>query len=776
MLNCPFNHWDDPRLVYKNGEAKVEVKIESPSSKKDKEKLLPQVEFDPNKTTHDEVWGLIDEKYGKSPYQQLITDYVNGVMASGPEGFKEALIKGSTERYGKFYEKTKVAFMTETDELKDKFDDAVDDIKDHVGDQLDMLKSGMEGAKKQVEFTAATPSPSNEKAVENHFDDYLDSLNARYFNTDVNFGTDVTEIQVPIVGAMVPKGLSAAAYRSKADDFKGKMEDWVEAKLEWMLKNKKTSKQDLDKFKKEIEARYKRYSTIKDKNSAIISGADLIELEKQANPPIDAIGKVLDGSSESVIARLELIQMMNPDAWEETVDRARKNIMAGIVNNGSEAQFVKEMKKYGPVEDFGDAEDLLEEKLEELSKADVRATLDFIQKFNQEIHSDVLQFETTVQPPALTMQVHKQMDYLLSGALVPQKHEDRAIVEFMRADKEGRDAILANTGTRAVLFRAIKMTTDVYPNVYQKRFGNIPDDVSKLRRSRRIEKPTFHDRAAQLQALIILGKQSKAIVSKFEQTPDHKGKGYTDEIDQTHVPDEAKIVKLGLKFKSSGSKNVRYRSALSRGGFNGRDLALKGVKVLGVLAIVSNTAQSWSETSGDLPDRILDTIERTVTNQGAIAGAAMAAGAHMAERNKAFLRYPWLSQHERAGAVAAFKLDNLGRRLGHAEVKRFTHNPAEWRALKHSSMDASRIKEMLKEAGKRSKGKAKPVITIEDMKKVISDQSIISTLTKGGKSARMRYLFYQKFFAASTKPDVNHVKELCTGSSYISSEPVDVEK
>ena len=771
MLNCPFNHWEFSRLVYKGG-GSAEVKIETPKRQKDKEKSLPEVAFDPEKTTHDDVWGLIDEKYGKTAYESLITSYVDSIMGSGPEGYKDALIKASSQRYAKFYEKTKLTFMTEADELKDKFDDAVDDIKDHVGDQLDILKSGIEGAKKQVEFNAATPSPSNEKAVESHFDGYLDSLNARYFNTDVNFGTDVTEIPIPIVGAMAPKGLSAAAYRNKAKDFQGKMKDWMEAKLEWMLANKKTSKQDLDRFKEEVEARYKLYSTIKDKNSAIISGADLLELDRKANPPLDAIGRILDSSDKVVIERLELIQLMNPDTWEETVDMARKVVMRGVVNNASQNKFVAAMKKYGTVKDFDEAEDLFEEKLEKLAKADVRATLEFIQAFNQDVHSEVLQYESTVEPPALTIQVHKQMDYLLAGVLVPHKQEDKAIVEFMKADKKGRDAILSNTGTRAVLFRAIKMATELYPGMYDKQFGNIPDDVTKLRRSKRIEKPTYHDRAAQLQALIILGNQAKVIVSKFEQTPDHKGKGYGDELDAAQVPDEAKLIKLGLRFKSSGNKTTRYSSGLSRGGFNGRDLALKGVKVLGVLAIVSNTAQSWSETSGDLPDRILDTIERTVTNPGAIAGAAMTAGSHLAERNKAFLRYPWLSQHERAGAMAAFKLDNLGRRLGHDEVKRFTHNNAEWRVLKHQSMDPSQIKEMIKEAGKRVKRGQKPEITIKDIKKVIQDESIISTLTTGGRSARMRYLFYQKFFASTSKPDVNHVKELCTGSGFIADTPV----
>jgi hypothetical protein len=471
------------------------------------------------------------------------------------------------------------------------------------------------------------------------------------------------------------------------------------------------------------------------------------------------------------------VHLLNPGGWEDTVEAVGDGILQATVNNHSEKEFTKAMKKYDKeVEDFDDAEEAFFDRLDELSKVGVPETLAFIREFNLGVHSEVLKHEKQIDPPALTVQVHKQLDYLLSGILVPQKETDRMLVRFMNADREARDEMLAHPGSRSILFRGIKQATEQYPEIYDKRFSRIPDDPKKLRRSRRIEKPTYHDRAAQMQALIILGNQAKVVVSKINQAPEHIGNDYLTEIGNAKLPEEPKVVKTGLRFKSPVTKSARYTSGLSRGGFNTRDLALKGAKVIGVLAVVSNVAQSFSETEGDFVDRIFQTAERAATNHGVLVGAAVTAGAHIAERNPRFLKYPWLSQHEREGIWVAYKLDNLHARLGRNEVQRFTNNTAEWRALDHSSMDADQIKELVKEAGKRTKRGQRPMITIEDIKKIVPDETITSTLTQGGRSARMRYLFYSKFFAAKDKPDVNHVKELCTGSSYISKEPVDVTK
>jgi len=655
--------------------------------------------------------------------------------------------------------------------------------------ELSVLKSAIEGGKRLTTFNEAMPAVENGGEVKSYFSRYLKALNGRYFNQDLNVGSTqgpgvplidpivhVEGSRIPLIGPILdPHAFEKARYRNQSENFQSKMGHWVDAKLAWMLKNKETKTSDLETFKTEIAARYEMYSKM-DGNASIISAADLTKLEAIAKPNADVMGRMLEESNDETIKRLEVMQLLNPNGWSDAIDMAGNAIVLAAVSSAAEQQFVTEMNKYKPVKDFSGAKKEFRKMLKELSEVGVRETLGFLKAFNLGVHGDVLQYEEAVDPPSLKFQVHKQLDYLLGGVLVPQKETDRMLVRFMTSGRKERGEMMASDGTREVLFRAIKQATEQYPEVYRKQFPNIPDEAGKLRRSTHIESPTFHDRAAQMQALIILGNQAKVIVSQLQMAPEHRGKDYVSEIDRANVPEDPKVVLTGLRFRAPGSGTAPYRSALDRGGFNTRDLALKGAKVLGLLVVVSNVAQSFSETHGDFVDRVFDTVEKAATNQGVLIGAGVTVGAHLAERDKAFLRYPWLSQHERAGTMVAFKLDNLAARVGQDEMSRFLNNNAEWRALTDPAMDPAQIKEMLSESNKRTASGSHPTITVEDLRKVIKDESIVATLTTGGKSARMRYLFYEKFFSSATKPDVNHMRELCTGSSHISSSPSKTKK
>ncbi|MFH0838494.1 MAG: hypothetical protein V1880_04490 [Patescibacteria group bacterium] len=741
------------------GDGSAEVQAEAAGRETEKPPV-PQLEFEfkPGITTHDEVWAKIDEKYGESPYQNLIVDYVDKLLPRGPAEYRMAIVLSSAERYGQFYKQTRTDFMKGADDLEDKFETSVNRIRGKTSEELDALKSAVEGARALTEFKGIMPPPEDKDAVEDYFDDYLDAMNGRYFNEEMDEGNE-----------------GHRNYGKLSGKFKKNMENRVEAKLDWLLNKKETKKEDLEAFKKEIADRYETYSKF-DKSTSIISGADLAALEKLANPPLDAVGQVLSEGDERVIKRLEIMHLLNPGAWKDTVKAAHDMVVLTALNGGMENEFIAAARKYKEAEDFDDAVDVFEDKLEELSKVGVTETLAFLREFNTEVHSEVLDYERNIEPKSLTVQVSKQLDYLLGGVLKPHWEEDRMIVRFMTANREERQEILSNDAQRGILFRGIKMATERYPDIFAG--YNVPDDVKKLRRSPDITKPTRHDQAAQLMALIILGRQAKVIVSKLNKTPQYTGRDFTAEIDSMKVPEDAKMVQEGVKFSAPGTQRARFQSALERGGFNARDLALKGVKVLGLLSILANAGQSFSETEGDFVDRIFQTGEKMLTNQGVLVGAAAAAGAHLAERNPAFLKYPWLSKYHRQKIMVDFKLENIAARLGkegREEVNRFTFNNAEWRALSHDNMTGDKIRELLKTKAEKAKGGQKPVITVRDLSEIITEPSIISTLTRTEKSPRMRYLFYQKFFASPIKPDVNRMKELCTGTSHISPNPANPE-
>lgn len=780
MRPCFSQHWDAdyPRFVYGN-EVKAEVTV---GGENEPLPPVPEVAYDPSKRTANEQWATIDEKYGQSPYQDIILNYAEKLLPNGPADYRMALVLDSTNRYMQFYTVKKREFMQKSVRLQEDFESRVEAIQKQTKKELHLLRSAVEGSRPLTGFNESMPSLQDGDAVIGHFENYLDALNGRYFNADVNFSSS----RGPAVGSGIPLAGRVVApetwkYEEESQRFQIVMKNWVEAKVTWLLKQNGTTPSTLEDFKKEIAARYDEYSKY-DTSSSIISSYDLAALEDASKPPPDAVGRILDESDDKALKRLEIMQIMNPSGWEDTIEMAGTVIIRGAENGNLESEFIAEVSKYQTVEGaddkekFEDAKDKFKDMLEEISRVGVRETLDFLRNFNVGVHNDVLKYEKEVRPPALAMQVGKQMDYLLGGVLVPQQETDRMLVRFMRADRDARDEILQNDGTRNTLFRAIKQATTDYPAIYDQKYSNIPDDVTKLRRSANIEKPTTHDQAAQLQALIIIGNQAKVIVSKLNRAPEYAGRNLEEEISNTATPPDSSVVMTGLRFRVPGGDTPRFRSAIDRGGFNSRDLALKGAKVLGCLVILSNVARSFSETHGDFVDRVLDTVERSATNQGVLIGAAVTVGSHMAERDKRFLRYPWLSQHEQAATMTAFKLDNIAARVGRDEASRFLYNNAEWRALAEPAMDPSQIKELLQNANKEAPKGSHPIITVEDMRKVVKDESIIATLSVGGRSARMRYLFYQKFFATAVKPDVNHTKELCTGAGYIASSPYEAKK
>ena len=792
------------------GEASFEIGTDGAKSDVDfKGPEIKRLEFDEslkadsNQSLESKHWDRIDETYGQSVYTQTIQDYAAKLLPGGPANYRDSLVQGSVKRYMVIYGRIKLLFMQRGEALKTKFDKSVDYIIDKTQNELGVLKSAVSGSQEYLKFTGRIPPIKNKSEVRDYFDDFQDAMNGRYFNTDVNEGVVIPGYGIPVLDPILNPDVRAIGdavypeekeniplvgiftgsdyfkgieYRNRRDTMQANMKNWIEAKLEYILDKPGATQQDLIDFRQEVTDRYNMYSTA-DKNNSIISGKDMAILDRYARPPLGVMDSILTGDESAIIQRLEIMQIMNPDLWEEIIERAGKSVIEAARSNAAEDNFLEATRKHAQADDFDDAVGEFEDLLEAQAKVGPKEALQFIQEFNQEVHGETLEYEAKVKPPAFAVLVGKQLDYLLGRALVPHREGDKTLVRFMTASRDMKDDMLDDDRTRVVLFQAIKMATDVYPEVFDKQFRTIPDEVVS---SESIESPSTHDRAAQLQALIVLGNQANVVVRNLENTPEHRGRGYGASIDESPVPDDIKAVHTGLRFKSP-IKNIRYASALERGGFSTRGLALKGAKLLGVLAVVANVAQSWSETDGDFVERIFQTGERALTNQGVLAGAAVATGAHLAERNPQFLKYPWLSKHERAGLVAGFKMDNIAARLssygvdGHQELKNYTENDAEWRVLSHPKMSPDTIRELLKEKAKDRKSGEKPKLTIEDIKTVIPEkgnESIFSTMYRSGVSARTRYLFYSKFFASAVKPDVNHVKELCTGKGYIATSPV----
>jgi len=749
----------------------------------DVEDLIPEITYAPDDSpSPDEAWNAIDKTYGESAYQTLINSYVNKVMPNNGVRYKEALTEQSLDRYKLLYNSVHAEFMREAEPLADKFESAKDAIREKTEMELSILKSSLEGSQKLAKFPKAIPQVSNKSAVKAHFSDLLEALEGRYINNNVDAGIMVP-FGVPIISALVDpdskKGKGVDGYVLRSADFQRNMEKWVGNKLEWIMKNKPDAEK-LKAFRKEVITKYASYSQI-DKNSGIISSKDLEALVMYSTSPSNVLKKMMDESNDAIIPRLEVVQVMNPDTWEAVVKQYEKVAIEQTVNNKTEKEFIKQMnaihKERGIDridDDFDSAKDSFKEILSNLSVVGAPETLEFLRKFNTDVNGDLLKLEKGVPEPLRDL-VKMQLDHLYSARLVPELEHDRMLVRFMTADLEGRNDILSNDETRATLLRGIRFATDVYPKKYEKLFSRIPDDPSKIKFSKNITNPKYHDKAARVQALIVLGGQAKIILEKINAP-------YAKQISSVNVPENIDAVKMGINFKTPTPQNIRYVSDIVRGGFNFRDIALKGVKIFGALTVMANVIQSWGEAGEEhkglegIVDRVFMTGELTATNHVVAAAAAVTVGSFMAERDPRLLKYWKLSESERASVWAGLKIDKLQAVLGHKTVENFLGNNDEWNAMRHDNMSTSQIKELIKSANERAKeNKGKALIKIEDIEEIIPNSSITVGLIPGGRSARMRFLFYQKFLSGSTKPDVGGLREACTGTSHISPSPTTKE-
>ena len=717
--------------------------------------------------TKDSVWARLEEEHKPLVYETTIQKYVDRLFSESDGGHKKNLLNTSVKRYTFHYKQIEAEFMRSAETLQEAHNKARSDILDRAKSERATLRRALEAAKPLAKIPEKIPAAAEQDEVTEYFEDYSEALGSRYLNVHASFGQVMPKPLVPLV-RLDKKARDAAGYREHARALQSAMEGWVERKMEALYKDdKKPSQKKLEDFKKELSGSYEYYATLGDKDASVIGVNDLIAIEEMAGLSLrdskleeggaEAIQRVLEKeTTKDTLHRLEAIYLMRPGQWHVMANIQAKQISKVAADNGSKGEFTKFVStRFESASSFEEAQTIFEDRVNDSAAQGVMPTLNLLNAANQSINAKILRYEENMEPVSLKRQVGEQLDYLLSDTLRPDKPTDRALVEFMQAGQNERIAILKNDKQRELLFRGIALATVSYRELFDKRYSNIPDDATKLKRSPRIEKPTSHDQAAQLKALIILGDQAKVIAGNFDNR-------FVAQIEKTWTP-EAKQVRLGLKFKSPAGKIPRYQPGVVRNGFNARDLGLKGVKVLGALMMVSNIAQSYSEASGDdFLDKLFNAVELSASNHAFLATAALTTGAHLAERNKKVLKYHKLSEYERDRVKTFFSLDNMGKRVGERNFQKFLANDAEWEAAKHPNMTGERVKELVKEAAKRTAPGSKPVIRPQDVEVITGIKEYRHTLTKGPKADRARYLFYAKFLTRKGQTDVDYLRELCS--------------
>ena len=690
-----------------------------------------------------------EKNYGESAYRQTISEQAAKLIGEKNEHSDRA-IEDSVKRYTLHYQEIRANFINESKNLNEAYTSAEKRIENKTKEELRRLKNDLETAKKLKEKgNEAIPKNLDKNEINRYFESHLGTLNEHYFK--------------------VENEKDHLNYRSETRELKNNIELWIQNQINLIQKNKGTQS-DYEALKKAIDLKYQYYASL-DGQPSNISTVDLKAINRQA-PTLDNIEDFFEKATpdhpnyEELMRRMEDFALMHPNVWKKEVDDIARNIVDQVENDRMEEAFITFVSTtIEPVQNFRKAKKAFLKHMEKLASQGVQATTDFMNSATSELLKDTLNPEKEAvtevsQSVSKTFgkEVGRQMDYLMSGAVVPEKETDKMLVRFMQGNKRERASILSNDQSSQILARAIAEATEGYPKVYERKYSSLSSEVTH---NKSLSQPTTHDMAARLQALIILGNQAKYIVKNYSQKA-------LNEINNIQInPDQ---VEPSLKFNVTGEKNIRVRSRLDRGGFNGRDIGLKLFKIWGALTAVTNFFQAFSETAGqgNIFVRLAKAIPNAMSNPAFLLGAGVTTLAYKSEQDPRFLKWPWLSPHEKADVLTADRLRSIGSKVGEKKRDEFLANPTEWKVMKR--MNKQDVEKLIAAAQKDQRERKKvgispDLLVQEGILNKEKDAELYYHLSKG--SNRTRYLFYDNFLH-SEGVNVHDVKEHCTGSSFIS--------
>jgi hypothetical protein len=697
---------------------------------------------------------------------------------------KEDLIKRSVESYSKGYKSVLNDFLTKGNELYADKNKAIEKVQSKTKDELKFLRgaitkgaeardAGKEAEKESEKLSKwldgqkdvlAYPS---KKEVIAKFTAYIKALNGHYLNADWQKARLMKPGErtwgIPIFYPNLNRNRAFEFYREKSGKFKKAMLEKYSANLEYLLSVKTTDKETFKNLQKQIEDEYIKYASL-DGRPGMIDLEDLGKSEQIASPSLDILALINTTGENADKNMLEAIQLMNPEAWQTAVKMVKKTIINDAINNGANGKFIEAANKWRENEGkkalntFAEAKDYFENTIDTYAGMGALKTYELVTHFNAVVNENRIAILDSVSPKSLHGLVYRERERLLSRRMAPQREGDRLIVEFVSADLKGRKKILAERGDE--LFREIKNVQTHYQKTYQDRYSrNIPKEVGKLvTNSKDREKPTQHDKAARMQAMIMISKEAEWIVRNFGASD----KKLIDRFESVSADKEP--VQAGWRFTDTRKSRYQpYKSSISRGGFNGRDLSLTGLKVFGAITVIANGLNAIRDVKGeDFFDTVTKAVERVVTNPGVLAGAAAAFGAHTLQRNPEYFSYLSESEYGRLQIDSTRKLRGLAGRAGRGYLKKFVHNNSEWKAM--DKLEAGQIKSLMKKSAK----KRPPTITKEDLAAYVTDKEALVGVAEDPNSAHLRYEFYRRFITGKEKPNIKELKKICQGNKIVS--------
>ncbi|MDH5596971.1 MAG: hypothetical protein OEY44_02610, partial [Candidatus Peregrinibacteria bacterium] len=379
MTLIPHNHreFEVFRLIFQRAPEKAPAAVQATETTKKPEPL-----------SRDQAWEKIEARHGKESYESMIKTYLDKLLPKRLPKYKSALRNSSVDRYVKRLGEIRKEFWRESAEITEAKEQAKESIKAGISEELDVLRSGVEGARKRTKISNRIPEAKEQAKVQSYFNDYMEALNGRYFNVDVAFGKIAPQSVTPLVPVSRER-IQAQQYKKKARDFQGRLSEWVNNKLDWLYETGEPNAKDLAAFRKEIGQRYYFLSTVADKNPDVITMADMEAVERMGAPMNAKEAKKnleLIAHDESGLAsqmHLEAYHLMQPEEWEDRSRTLANSVAIDAKHNGLEDEFVSAVSTYiESSSSFDQAAGNFEAKVAETSKAGIVETHAILKKVN----------------------------------------------------------------------------------------------------------------------------------------------------------------------------------------------------------------------------------------------------------------------------------------------------------------------------------------------------------------------------------------------------------
>lgn len=730
--NLHINGAEKPTFIFMSGEAIEQAASEAKESVR---------ELDKKVTSETEAFEHIRKNYSKEAFQKELGKIAKAMEGKSAE--KNKLIGDAVERYKKVLAIESAKLKQNLDDLDDQHEEAVENLVEHIHGELDLLKEAtlnlhaVKEAEPKIEdsisglkevasgklplsrFVGAPNFRSKEQSafidfqskMENQFEDYVDALNTQYLNEDWQ-ESHLTKHNFE-------------QYEEAADSFSNGMEAMAKHSVEHILKTSETTEQ-LEKRFKALKKRLQESYQNTAKQDGIIDVKDIISITQAPSLKDAEIMKLAQNmeGNEGIVEKLEQLNFLSEyrEAWQEANKQMLDTFITDVEENGTEKNFMEAVAvltgKLGKRADFSDAEKVFREEILLRAKVGVRETLEALEQVNQKTNgerAEILNF-SEVEPKSLRYRAIQERDLLIARKNIPKGIYDKAVVEFVSANRSGKDEILNNPKRRTELFKGIANMRDHY----EKEVGKVSEKE-----------------AAKLHALIATGKEAEWALKNMDQSDAYQNQELINELNQTDSDSVPPAIDLNFR-NINQLFSTEYVSEVSRGGFNGRDLLLGIGKVWAGATIFMNVMNARKANKlSEAPAILLQNPYMY------IAGAAWWTIDRYKE-NPEVKNYLSESEGGQERISTHLGLTKLSKKTGRERLQNFINKENEFAVIEDLMEEGKQGKEnvrrLLEQARKRNI--QNPQIFKEDLEPYLKTETYLP-FTEG--DANMRYRFYDRF-------------------------------